>query len=664
MRRSVPDLNPTGAPDPHTTDAATPPFVLNVNDDESHRFMVTRILERAGYSVVEAANGRDALAAAQRHPILVVLDVRLPDISGLEVCRRLKADAGTRTIPVLQTSASLINAGQRVEGLDSGADAYLAQPIEAAELVATVRALLRTQQAERDLAVASEEWRRTFDAISDGVAIVDREQRVVHCNRAMLQIAGRDAADLHGSDASALLPTGGTAIADVAGGAFHRGERTMSELVVGDRLFRLVADPIVDVAGAVDRTVIIVSDVTEHHQLEEDHRRRADQLAEMDRRKDEFLGMLAHELRNPLNAIAAATSLMDRVGAQDPRNVRLRSTVRRQTGHLARLVDDLLEVSRVTRGKMRLHKEPADLLVILRSAIENTRPVLDARSQHLDVVLPDGRLCMTADALRLEQVFVNLLQNASKYSEPGSVVRVECRSEERPGRPRAVVRVRDAGVGIPSEKLTAIFDPFVQVDQSLARSLGGIGLGLTIARSLVELHDGTIVAFSEGPGRGSEFCVELPIEEVAALAAPHPHADGHRRASRGRSLVVLVVEDNPDAREMLHAWLEELGHRVYTARDGIEGLDLARTLRPDVALVDIGLPGLDGYQLAENLRASSEGRDTMLVAITGYGRPEDSARAREAGFDAHLVKPVQPEQLARIIDGPSHAHDAASLRRN
>jgi CheY-like chemotaxis protein len=211
--------------------------------------------------------------------------------------------------------------------------------------------------------------------------------------------------------------------------------------------------------------------------------------------------------------------------------------------------------------------------------------------------------------------------------------------------------VRDQGIGIPKSKLGSIFDLFVQVDQSLARSLGGLGLGLTIARSLVQLHGGTISAWSDGEGRGAEFTVELPLEEVSALAesSGREREDGGKTADEQRSLVVLVVEDNRDAREMLHAWLEELGHRVHTASDGIEGLALARHVRPDVALVDIGLPGLDGYQVAENLRASAEGQRTLLVAITGYGRPEDSARAREAGFDAHLVKPVQPEMLARLI---------------
>ncbi len=625
------------------------PFVLNVNDDEANRYMVTRMLEGAGYRVIEASDGHEALLLARRRPLLVVLDIKLPDISGLEVCRRLKADPETRAVPVLQTSATFVSAERKVEGLDSGADAYLAQPIEAPELIATVRSLLRTQRVEQELAEASEDWLRTFDAIADGVAIVDRQACVVRCNRAMSLIAARAADDLRGVSVATLIPLDGVATSELVHAAIRQAQRRTAELVVGERLFRLVADPVVDHDGRVERIVLIVSDITEHRQLEEDHRRRAEQLAELDRRKDEFLGMLAHELRNPLNAIAAANSLMDRVGAQDARNARLRNTVRRQTRHLARLVDDLLEVSRVTRGKMRLQKEPTDLGPILRSAIDNTRPLLEARNQQLVSSIPSSRLCLSADALRLEQVFVNLLQNASKYSEAGAIIEVTCTEETVNGRTRAVVRVRDEGIGIPSAKLSAIFDLFVQVDQSLARSLGGLGLGLTIARSLVELHGGTITAQSEGEGCGSEFVVELPLEEVAALAPSGEAGEPELPAAAARALTVLVIEDNQDAREMLHAWLEELGHRVYAAGDGLEGIDLARSLQPDVVLVDIGLPGLDGYQVAENIRATMDGHRPLLVAITGYGRPEDSARAREAGFDAHLVKPVQPEHLARLI---------------
>jgi PAS domain S-box-containing protein len=551
---------------------------------------------------------------------------------------------------------------QQLELLRRNADAYLAQPIEPPELVATVRSLLRTQRAEQELQEAGEQWRRTFDSIADGVALVARDGHTVRCNRAMAEICGRPMRELIGRPASTLIPQDGATTSEVIATAISARQRSVAELTVGERLFRLVADPILDQSGDVDRVVVILADITEHRQLEEDHRHRAEQLAELDRRKNEFLGMLAHELRNPLNAIAAANSLMDRVGAQDPRNVRLRQTVRRQTRHLARLVDDLLEVSRVTRGKMRLQCEQTDLVGVLRSAIENTRPLIDARHQHIDVMLPSERLQITADLLRLEQVFVNLLQNASKYSEPGSIITLDCRTLRTERGSRAIIAVRDEGVGIPPAKLSAIFDLFVQVDQSLARSLGGLGLGLTISRSLVALHGGVIYAESEGEGRGSVFKVELPLEEVAALVEPPPAPSFEPIEAPERLLTVLVVEDNPDAREMLHAWLEELGHHVYPAADGVEALELARTMRFDVALVDIDLPGLDGYQVAANLRASASGRDALLVAITGYGRPEDSARAREAGFDAHLVKPVQPEHLARLIHrAPSKVADRAAL---
>src|SRR5262249_19950494 len=296
---------------------------------------------------------------------------------------------------------------RRVEGLESGADACLAHPIEPSELVATVRVLLRTQQVERELADASEEWRRTFDAIADGVAILDAGGLTVRCNQAMSRLAGRPLEALAGVPAAKLIPQDGTTTAEVVAGALQNKQRTVSELSVGERLFRIVADPILDGDGDVERVVLIVADITAHRQLEDDHRQRAQQLAELDRRKDEFLGMLAHELRNPLNAIAAANSLMDRVGAQDARNQRLRTTIRGQTRHLARQVDDLLEVSRVPRGKLRLQAEPNDLVAVLRSAIDNSRPTIEARNQHLAAILPSEPLPLHADALRLEQVFVN-----------------------------------------------------------------------------------------------------------------------------------------------------------------------------------------------------------------------------------------------------------------
>jgi signal transduction histidine kinase/CheY-like chemotaxis protein len=438
-----------------------------------------------------------------------------------------------------------------------------------------------------------------------------------------------------------------TALLDAA--RRRRVDRFPLELMVGGASLPCLFNAMPASGGAVFvGTPIDREPIADHRaSADGDQRQRAEQLAELARRKDEFLGMLAHELRNPLNAIAAANSLMDRVGAQDERCVRLRTTVRRQTRALARLVDDLLEVSRVTRGTMRLQPETADLGTILRSAIENSRTTIEARNQQLDVSVPQTPMPINADALRLEQVFVNLLQNASKYSQPGTRVALECIRSADDGPSRACVKVRDQGVGIPVEKLEPIFELFFQVDQTLARSLGGLGLGLTIARRLVELHGGTIRAASDGLNRGSEFIVELPL--LTEVTAPSATADDADASADGGSRIVLLIEDNADAREMLHAWLDQLGHEVHEAADGLAGLELARTVRPDVALIDIGLPGIDGYQVARNLRESPECCHAFLVAITGYGRPEDTARAREAGFDLHLVKPVQPERIARVL---------------
>ncbi len=625
---------------------------LNVNDDDATRYLVSRMLRQGGFTVVEAACGREALEAARRRPALIVLDIKLPDISGLEVCRLLKADPLTRDIPVLQTSATFVTTERRVAGLESGADAYLAQPIEPVELVATAHALLRTQRAEREVEEIGREWKKTFDVIADGIALVALDMRIVRCNRAMADFCQTDAASLTGRHLSASVPDYGETLVDAATGAARDRKRVVAEALVRRQLLRVVADPMFDAEGNPERVVLQVADITEHRQLEEDHRQRAIELAEAGRRKDEFLGMLAHELRNPLHALAASISLMDRVGLQDERNIKLRNAARRQTHHLGRLVDDLLEVSRITRGKVQLQRLPCDLRVTLQGAAEHARSLFDARGQKLQIELPDDPLPMNADALRLEQVFVNLLHNASKYSEPGTDATLACRVEKLPGGgTAAVVTVTDQGVGIPASHLTSIFEPFVQVDQSLARSLGGLGIGLTISRTLAELHGGAIAATSAGEGRGSTFTVTLPLDQATPPATVRPE-EPDLAAARSRPRTILLVEDNPDSREVLAAWLGELGHTVHTAGTGTEAIAAARTTRPEVVLLDIGLPGMDGYQVAQALREMPEARDAMIVAITGYGRPEDNIRAREAGFDGHLIKPVQPDALARLIHMP------------
>jgi PAS domain S-box-containing protein len=623
-------------------------FVLNCNDDEAGRYLVTRLLTQAGYEVKEASNGREALALVGLGPLLVVLDVNLPDMSGLEICRRIKSSPATAGIPVLQTSATFISSERRVQGLESGADGYLTQPIEAPVLIATVRALLRAREAEENVRGASRIWQTTFNAIRDAVAVVDGDGRILQANDAMVRLLGSTQRPLAGASIEALLrDVFGIDRFALLSAVIRHKDREMVEVPARGRWLRVTGDPVVESDGSVRSVVMAVIDITELKQLEEAQRQRAEELTEADRRKDEFLAMLAHELRNPLNAIATANSLQERVGAQDPQNMRLRAMITRQTRHLARLVDDLLEVSRITRGQIHLHKEHSDLRNAVRQAIQSTLPQVEARHQQLTMQLPPDPVYVDGDMLRLEQVMVNLIGNASKYSATEGHISVKCEAVGE----SVEIRIKDDGVGIPPEQLNSIFDLFVQVDQSLARSVGGLGIGLTIARRLVALHGGTIEAHSGGIGQGSEFIVRLPVVQVSA--APALGLNTSDAAPEGsHRLDVLVIEDNADTRELMRSLVESWGHHVTVAADGTSGLATALNTHPDVALIDVGLPGIDGYQVAQNLRASTAGKDMLLVALTGYGRPEDRARALEAGFDLHLVKPVQADQLHGILADP------------
>ena len=374
-------------------------------------------------------------------------------------------------------------------------------------------------------------------------------------------------------------------------------------------------------------------------------RKRAEEaLLAADRGKDEFLAMLAHELRNPLAAIASAAGALDaRAEGGDPRSAELLAVIGRQSRHLARLVDDLLDVSRFSRGRIELRREPVELRRAVEGAVESVRPHLELRRQTLAVMLPDEPLWLDADLTRIEQILANLLHNAAKYSEPGG--RIELAAERQGA--EVLVGVRDDGAGIAPELLPRVFDLFVQGERSLARSRGGLGIGLTLVRSLVERHGGTIEAASEGPGRGSELRVRLPLlaapERREPSAAPATAAEARTR--------VLLVEDNLDAAESLAELLRIWGHEVELAHDGAAALRAALEVRPEVVLLDIGLPGMDGYEVASRLRATPGLAGVRLVAVTGYGQESDRRRARLAGFDHHLVKPVDLDRLRALLAG-------------
>jgi len=367
------------------------------------------------------------------------------------------------------------------------------------------------------------------------------------------------------------------------------------------------------------------------------------ELHEADRRKDEFLAILAHELRNPLAPIRNSLHILRLTGSQDANAEHLAAVMERQINHLVRLVDDLMEVSRITRGKIELRKELIELAAVVRSAVETSRPSIDASRHRLTVVIPPEPFTLDGDPVRLAQVFSNLLNNAAKYTPEGGEIRL---TVKRLGS-EVLIAVRDNGMGIPLEMQPRVFDLFTQVERSAARAQGGLGIGLTLVRRLVEMHGGSVAVRSKGEGQGTEFLVRLPLVPTAAPAPPDQ--------SRVRPLAVLaprrvlVADDNKDGADSLGALLQLLGAEVRVAYGGTQALELFATWHPAVVLLDIGMPDLDGCAVAEEIRRRPDGREITLIALTGWGQEEDRLRSFTAGFDHHLIKPANVDALEDLL---------------
>lgn len=496
---------------PSTTFADS--VILNVDDSEGARYAKTRILTRAGFTVIEADTGGAALSLAREKKLdLVLLDTKLPDINGFEVCRQLKADPLTRAILVLQTSASFIGMNDKVRALEGGADNYLFEPIEPEELVAQVKALLRLGRVESE-------------------------------------------------------------------------------------------------------------------------------LRDVDRRKDEFLATLAHELRNPLGPIRSAVELMCRLEPDVPElQDRARQTIIRHTDH--RLVDDLLDVARISNGKINLHKEPVELRTFVGSAQESVAHIATTRGHTLEVTLPEGQIWVTGDHVRLAQIVGNLLHNAVKFTPPNGVVKLEAQLEG----PHVVLRVSDNGIGISAGKLESIFDMFAQDGFATDRVQDGLGIGLSLVRALVHLHGGTVHAFSAGEGQGSTFEVRIPADDLSRVDA-QPPVEASAAVARSR---ILVIDDNADAADMLAELLGIDGHEVRVAYNGRQGLDMAAQFVPGFVFLDIGLPDMTGYQVAKTMRTLAGMEKGFLIALTGYGQERDRELAMEAGFNEHIVKPIDFAKIGAL----------------
>jgi PAS domain S-box-containing protein len=499
-----------------------------------------------------------------------------------------------------------------------------------------------TQQ--NDMQVISDRLAAIVESSDDVIASKDLEGIITSWNKGAERVLGYKAEEVIGRHVSMLMPP--ELVEDMPRilERIKRGERVDHYQTKRRRKDGTIIDvsltvsPIRDASGRIVGASKIGRDITQEKRIELER-------LDAERRKDEFLAMLAHELRNPLSAISGAAHLFGR-GESAEDLAWARDVVLRQVGHLGRLIDDLLDVSRISSGKISLRKEVIDLSPIVGSVVESVRPLFEERKHEFTVALANDGLRLKADPLRLEQVLINLLSNAAKYTDAGGKISLEARRQGD----EVVIAVRDNGMGIEPDLLPRVFDLFSQGDRSIARSEGGLGIGLTVVQKLVEMHGGTVSVVSAGPGRGSEFTIRLPALAKSAELQPVDRPRTPRATEPGSR--VLVVDDSIDNAMALARLLKLLGHDVRTAHDGQESIETARLMRPDIVLLDLGLPGMDGYEVARRLRKEDCCKNATIVAVTGYGQPEDQRRTREAGFDDHLVKPINYDDLMHVFAMP------------
>ena len=502
---------------------------------------------------------------------------------------------------------------------------------------------------ERSLREQAEKAKRNIssilESITDSYIALDRHWNITDVNERAATIFRRSRAELIGNNVWKLFPgmdhgEAYEAIQDAMANQRQVHFEAPSRVARG-RWFEVHAYP------SPEGLSVYMRDITERKRAEEERERLLTELSQTNRRKDEFLAMLSHELRNPLAPIANALEVLRRSGDNEPR---LRSTtdvISRQVDDLARLIEDLLDASRITSGKVRIEMETVELSGVVSRAIETTRPLIEARKHRMTVSIPAEPVWLNADSTRIAQVLSNLLNNAAKYTQEGGDIELKAELEGN----ELVVRVRDTGVGIPEEILPHVFDMFTQADRSLDRSQGGLGIGLTLARSIVHMHGGAVQAFSAGRNRGSEFVVRLPVVSEPAHQQDETIDADPAPAIRVRR--ILVVDDNEDATETMALLLRLSGHEVEVASDGESALEAAEKLHPEIVLLDVGLPGMHGYEVAERLRNLPKTRNAIIVALTGYGQEQDRQRAKEAGFDYHFVKPVEFNKLESLLNSLS-----------
>jgi len=567
--------------------------ILLVDDQPARLLSYETILADLGQNLVQARSGVEALKRLMEDEYAVVLlDVSMPEMDGFETAHLIHEHPRFEKTPIIFVTGVHVTELDRLRGYKLGAVDYVYIPVVPEILRSKVSVLVELHLQRRELQKLNS-------------SLAQANARLELANTNLQEEKTRELERLN-----------------------SHLKRANTELEQTNR--------------------VLQSEVAERARAEA-------ALKEADRHKDEFLAVLAHELRNPLAPIRNAVEIMRRSSLSDPQLVWSRDVVERQVKHLTRLVDDLLDVSRITRGNINLSREPVSVSTIIARAIETIQPMIAEHRHELTVDVTDEVLEVEGDLTRLTQVLGNLLNNAAKYTDPGGTIMVSARREGSD----VDIRVRDNGIGIPPALLPRLFQLFTQVDAGAHRTQGGLGIGLALVRQLVQMHGGSVTAYSSGPGTGSEFLIRLPLRTRRSREAMEtgllPHAATNGTGKSGHR--ILLADDNQDALESLATLLQCDGHEVHTAGDGAQALEVAAQCRPNVVLLDIGMPKLDGYEVARRIRAEPWGKATVLIALTGWGQDEDRRRSREVGFDSHLVKPLDPEALSTMLSrlpAPTH----------
>jgi PAS domain S-box-containing protein len=653
-------------------------IILNVDDYEPGLYAKSRALRLAGFEVYEAMTGEAALRLAHElKPQLVLLDVNLPDVSGLEVCRRMKTDPSTNSILVIQTSATFTELRDRVRGLEGGADVYLTEPVEADELIANVRAMLRLRKAEQQVK-EREAWLRTvMSSIGDAVITTDLEGRVTLINPVAQEMIGWTKAEAEGRPMMDVFPIINEQTRQPSENPVIKVLREGPSADLADHTLLVARDgretpvdgsaaPIKDERENVIGVVLVFRDITERKRVEKERERllryeqEARREAEVSRRraeeasrlKDEFLATVSHELRTPLNHIMGWITMLRSGKLQSDKTQKAYDTIERNVRAQGRLINDLLDVSRIISGKLLIEPRQIEIAKVVEAAAESIGPAaVDKGVNFITTLVPEAGM-VSGDPDRLQQAIGNLLSNAVKFTPEGGHVELRLTRVNS----QIEITVSDDGQGINPDFLPYVFDRFRQQNATTARQHGGLGLGLAIVRHLVELHGGSVRVDSEGEGRGATFTITLPAP--AAHAAPSGEArrssiidEPHAGLPSINGVRVLLVDDLAEAREMITFALNSNGAEVRSAASAAEGLSMLGEWRPDVILADIAMPGMDGYTFIRKVRKlSKESGGTIPAAtLTAYVGGKDRLKSIEAGYQAYITKPVEWDELIVIV---------------